>query len=70
MDNGELILLDNVIADAPWVEGGQNTSFGRTFMWMSNEQKHVAHLTSCRKIPENLKDSSSILIAFLESKTI
>ena len=46
MDNGELILLDNVIADAPWVEGGQNTSFGRTFMWMSNEQKHVAHLTS------------------------
>ena len=39
-------------------------------MWMSNEQKHVAHLTSCRKIPENLKDISSILIAFLESKTI
>ena len=25
---------------------------------------------SCRKIPENLKDTSSILIAFLESKTI
>ena len=34
MDDGELILLDNVIADAPWVEGSQNTSFGRTFMWM------------------------------------
>ena len=28
----ELILLDNVIADAPWVEGSQNTSFGRKFM--------------------------------------
>ena len=34
MDDGELILLDNVIADAPWVEGSQNTSFGRTFMWI------------------------------------
>ena len=59
-----------MIADAPWVEGGQNTSFGRKFMWMSHGQKHVAHLTFFRKIPEHLNETSFIVNALPESKTI
>lgn len=59
-----------MIADAPCFEGGQNTFFGRTFMWMSNGQTHVVHLTSCRKIPEHLNETSFIVNALPESKTI
>ena len=59
-----------MIADAPWVEGSQNTSFGRKFMWMSHGQKHVAHLTFFRKIPEHLNETSFIVNALPESKTI